>query len=247
MPISNDSHRICTSCLAFQIEVKTAQPRNQRDQTRAVNTREPYNDQREIRPAHTGAGNMPYNIAPQQPQADPKSMNIMYQRMVNQMNPPFNNMVNGGMPMMGGFNPMSMGMGMNRFGMGGMGMGAMGNMGGAGMGGMANMGAMNPMGPGMAAGGMNNMGGGMPGMGAMRLGMGPMGGAGAMNAGAIGAGNPMGAMGAMGGAMGMVGGMRHGMAMMGPSRGRGAGGMNAGPGPARMMSRGQHSFHPYAR
>ncbi|THH16285.1 hypothetical protein EW146_g4325 [Bondarzewia mesenterica] len=231
-----------------QIEVKTAQPRNQRDQGRGTSNRDSYSERADMRVAPS-AGNMPYNIAPQQPQADPQQMNMVYQRMMGQMaNAPFNNMIGGGMPMMGGFNPMSMSMGMNRFGMGSMGgMGAMGNMGAAGMPAMGAMGGMSPMGGGMA-GGMNNMGAGMAGvMGGMRLGMGPMGGAGGMNPGGMGPVGQVGAMGAMNAGMGMGGGMRPGMGMMGAARGRGGGAMNAGPGPARMMSRGQHSFHPYAR
>ncbi|KAH7924442.1 RNA-binding domain-containing protein [Leucogyrophana mollusca] len=130
------------------------------------------------------------------------------------------------MPMMGGggmanmnmMNPMMMGMGM------GMGMG----------------GAMNNFNPMGGMGGMNMMGGMNP-MGGMRMGMGgPMGGMG-MVPGAVG-GMGMNNMGmrmrpGMGG-MGGVGGMN-------PNVGRMA--MNTGLGPARMSTRGQHSFHPYAR
>ncbi|TFY81078.1 hypothetical protein EWM64_g2931 [Hericium alpestre] len=212
-----------------QIEVKTAQPRNQRDQSRASTSGRDFQD-RDARPA---GGNVPY-MGSQQPAADPQQMNMMYQRMMGQMGggQGFNNMMGGGMPMMG-FNPM-MGMGMNRFGMGNMGGAAMGagmtaaaGTGGmAGMaGGMGAMGGMSPMAGGM--GGMNAMGGAMAGgvgsMGGMRLGMGPMGGA---SPGMMAGGAPMGGMNGMGG-MGM--GMRQGMGMMGARRG----GMPSGPGPAR--------------
>ncbi|KAI0063300.1 RNA-binding domain-containing protein [Artomyces pyxidatus] len=225
-----------------QIEVKTAQPRNQRDQNRQMNMRDNYNDNE----GQAVVRNTPY-MAPQQ-SADPQ----LYQRMMmGQMGVPYSNMMGGGMSMMGGFNPM-MGMNMARFGMGNMGAGGgagMGNMGAmAAMGGMGGMGGVNPM-VGGAMGGMNPMSAGMnAGMGnvaaGMRMGMGPLGaGTGGMNAAAMGA-NAVGGMGVMGGA-GMGMGMRQGMGMMGAGRGRGA--MNMGPGPARVQNRGQHSFHPYQR
>jgi hypothetical protein len=162
-------------------------------------------------------------------------MSMMYQRMMNGMGTPYSAMMGGGMGgMMGGFNPMmGMGMGMGRFGMG-----AMGGMGGAG-----GVGGMTPMAAAAAAG---NMGGnmGMGGaVGGMRLGMGPIGMAGAgAGMGGMGAAG-MGAAAMGGGGMGM--GMRQNMGMMGAGRGRP--GMNQGPGPARITNRGQHGFHPYAR
>ncbi|KAH7882144.1 hnRNP A1-gamma isoform, partial [Phlebopus sp. FC_14] len=128
----------------------------------------------------------------------------------------------GQMPMGGGMgmmNPMMMGMG-------GMGVGGMGNFGGMGMTGMGMMGgAMNPM------AGMNPM--------AMRMGMG-MGGPMAMGMMQPGVGMGMGNMG-----MRMRQGMGMGAATGMANTGRMA--MNSGLGPSRMSTRGQHSFHPYAR
>jgi len=99
---------------------------------------------------------------------------------------------------------------------------------GMGMNGFNPMGGMNGMG---MMNGMNGIGN----MGAMRLGMGPMGGG-------------MGVAGMAGnGAMNNMGmGMRPGMGGLNPNMGRMVT-MNTGPGPSRMTSRGQHSFHPYAR
>ncbi|KAH9003620.1 hypothetical protein EDB86DRAFT_3062676 [Lactarius hatsudake] len=173
-------------------------------------------------------------------------MSMMYQRMMSGMgNTPYGAMMGGGMGMMGGFNPMmGMGMGMGRFGMGGM--GAMGN---AGVGGMSPMASAGNMGGGAN---MGMTGGG--GVGGMRLGMGPIGmtGAGAGMGGMVPAGGGMGAaagmQGAAAAAMGGMGmGMRQNMGMMGGGVGRGRPGMNQGPGPARVTNRGQHGFHPYAR
>jgi RNA-binding protein Musashi len=113
--------------------------------------------------------------------------------------------------------------------------------------------SMNPMAMAMGMGlngfntmgGMNgmNMMGGMNGTnvingGGMRLGVGPMGGASMGTAGMAG-NNPM-TLSAMGIGMrpGIGGGLNTGMGRMA---------MNTGPGPSRMTSRGQHSFHPYAR
>ncbi|KAF8690929.1 hypothetical protein AX14_002930 [Amanita brunnescens Koide BX004] len=195
-----------------QIEVKMAQPRNQRDQSRNAGQNPGiFNDASQNR-------NTPMNIpfTPQQP----NPMAMMFQRGMNQI------------PMMGGGMPM---MGMHPMAMMGMGMGGMNNMMGGGMGGMMGAGGM---------GGMTGMGGmgGMGNMGPMRLGMGPMG-APSMGVGGMGVGAGMAGVGGMG--MGM----RAGMGAMGG----GVGGMNrmgmngGGPGPARLSSRGQHSFHPYAR
>ncbi|GLB44646.1 putative RNA recognition motif containing protein [Lyophyllum shimeji] len=227
-----------------QIEVKMAQPRSQRDQARAA-----AGTARSDASAFPNAAAGVVGVGPQQANA----MGMMFPRgqmgaqqmpmmgpaagaagaanmpMMNMnMNPMAMAAMGMGMGGMGGFNPMAAGMaGMN---MNMMGAGGMGNM--AGMGGMGNMAGM---------GGMGNMG-------AMRLGMGPMGmGGTGMGAGGMGGTGMMGAggMGAMG-AMGM--GMRQGMAGMSPNFGRMS--MNAataGPGPARVTSRGQHSFHPYSR
>lgn len=137
----------------------------------------------------------------------PNAMSLMFQRSMSQIP-----MIGGGIPMLS-MNPMAMAMGMG-------------------------MNAFNPMG---AMGGMNMMGGinganGVGNMGAMRLGMGPMG--------AGMAGNTSMNINGMG--MGMRPGMSGlGSSLGGPNMGRMA--MNTGPGPSRMTSRGQHSFHPYAR
>ncbi|VDC03169.1 unnamed protein product [Peniophora sp. CBMAI 1063] len=121
------------------------------------------------------------------------------------------------MAMSGSMSPVNTGMGNMASGGGAMRLG-MGPMGAGGMGGMG-----------------NTMNAGM-GMGGMAAGMG------GMNAGMMG-GMAMGGMRPMGG-MGMM----NGMGMMGAGRGAGRGaGMAQGPGPARVMNRGQHSFHPYAR
>ena len=226
--------------LPHQIEVKTAQPRSQRDQQRH-NVAPPNNNFSNGQvaastPAAMGSS-MPFMPMNSSGAGD---MSMMYQRMMNGMGTPYNTMMGGGMGMMGGFNPMmGMGMGMGRFGMGGMG----------GMGGTGGVGAMNPM-----AATAGNMGGNMgmgAGVGGMRLGMGPIGMTGA------GAGAGMGGMGAggMGAAAaaamsggGMAGmGMRQNMGMMGAAGRGGRPGMNQGPGPARVTNRGQHGFHPYAR
>lgn len=192
-----------------QIEVKMAQPRSQRDLTRAMggqpNTGILSDGTGQIR------NNIPMNNIPFTPQQS-NPMAMMLQRGMNQVP-----MMGGGMPMMG-MNPMAM-MGMNMgMGMGGMNgmMGGMGGMMGGGMGGMAGMGGMGGM---TGMGNMGNMTGmvNMGNMQPMRMGMGPI-----------------------GGGMG-VGGAMTGMGMNRM-------GMNAGgPGPARVSSRGQHSYHPYAR
>ncbi|KAJ7762774.1 hnRNP A1-gamma isoform [Mycena maculata] len=210
-----------------EIEVKMAQPRSQRDQGRMANGRDNamFND----RDSRTPPQSMPF-VNPQ--------MSMMFQRQMGQV------------PMMGGA------MGNGTMGVGAMATGGMGNggmAGGMGTGGMGtgampmmgmNMNPMAMMGMGMGMNGfnpmagmagMNMMGGGMNGMagmngmgmGAMRMGMGPIGGG-------TGTGTGMGAM----------TGMRTGM--MNPNFGRMV--MNAGGvGPARTNSRGQHNFHPYSR
>ncbi|KAF8267768.1 hypothetical protein EI94DRAFT_1829932 [Lactarius quietus] len=230
-----------------QIEVKTAQPRSQRDQQRVGHTAtSPTASFNNTQVATTNAApmgsSMPF-MSKNNPGAG--DMSVMYQRMMSGMGTPYGAMMGGGMGMgmMPGFNPM-MGMSMGRFGMGGMG----------------GVGAMNPM----AAATAGNMAGGNMGMGAaggvggMRLGMGPigMGGTGAGMGGMVapGAAGGMGGAAAAAGAgmgaaaMGMGMGMRQGMGMMGGGGvGRGRPGMNQGPGPARVTNRGQHGFHPYAR
>jgi RNA-binding protein Musashi len=228
---------------AVQIEVKTAQPRSQRDQQR----NNPTSQNSGFSNGQVAAGNtaamstgMPFMTMNNAGAGD---MSMMYQRMMNGMGTPYGAMMGGGMGMMGGFNPMmGMGMGMGRFGMGGM----------AGMtGGGGAVGGMNPM----AAAGAGNMSGnmGMGGaVGGMRLGMGPIGmtGQGAAGMGAMVPGG-MGAAAAMGGGGMAAMGMRQNMGMMGATAaGAGRGGrpgMNQGPGPARITNRGQHGFHPYAR
>ena len=223
-----------------QIEVKTAQPRSQRDQQRHT-VAPPSNNFSNGQVATSNPAAMS-NSMPFMPMNNSGAgdMSMMYQRMMNGMGTPYNTMMGGGMGMMGGFNPMmGMGMGMGRFGMGGMG----------GMGGAGGVGGMNPM---ATAG---NMGGNMgmgAGVGGMRLGMGPIG-----MTGAAGAGAGMGGMGAAAGGMGAaaaMGGGGMGMAMrqnmggmMGAAGRGGRPGMNQGPGPARVTNRGQHGFHPYAR
>ncbi|KIJ60450.1 hypothetical protein HYDPIDRAFT_117158 [Hydnomerulius pinastri MD-312] len=208
-----------------QIEVKAAQPRSQRDQARnQASGRDAYFNDQESRTPPTPS--VPFNAQ----QAGNPAASMLYQRMMNQM-PAMGGAVPGagGMNMM---NPMMMGMG----GMGGMGgmsnnMGGMGNFGGMGMGGMGMMGG----------GGMGHMGGMNP-MG-MRMMGGPMG-MGMMQPGAA-AGMGMGNMGMrMRQGMGMGGAMGPGVGM-GANAGRMA--MNQGLGPSRMSTRGQHSFHPYAR
>ncbi|KAF8064160.1 hnRNP A1-gamma isoform [Lyophyllum atratum] len=218
-----------------QIEVKMAQPRSQRDQARA--TASPTTSGRDSAfPSQTAQSMASAMVfAPQQQQQQqPNQMSMMFQRPMGQVP-----MMNANMPMMN-VNPMAMAAM-------GMGMGGFNPM--AGMNGMNNMGAMNGMANMNAMSGMGNMG-------AMRLGMGPMGmggtgmGTAGMGAGMTGTGMGTGAMGGMN-AMGM--GMRQNMTGMGggavnPNFGRMA--MNAataGPGPARVTSRGQHSFHPYSR
>ena len=226
-----------------QIEVKTAQPRSQRDQQRH-NVAPPSNNFSNGQVATTNPAAMG-NSMPFMPMNNSGAgdMSMMYQRMMNGMGTPYNTMMGGGMGMMGGFNPMmGMGMGMGRFGMGGM----------AGMAGASGVNAMNPM---ATAG---NMGGNMgmgAGVGGMRLGMGPIGMTGAGTAGAgMGGMNTAGGMGAAAAAAaamsggGMAGmGMRQNMGMMGAAGRGGRPGINQGPGPARVTNRGQHGFHPYAR
>ncbi|KAF8645624.1 hypothetical protein AX16_007706 [Volvariella volvacea WC 439] len=229
-----------------QIEVKMAQPRSQRDQTRNATTgATPMTGNGRadtagimtdgsnslMRPVQNAAGNMlPFMPNQQQQQQQVQNpMSMMYNRPMNQVP-----MVGNAMPMMN-MNPMAMmGMGMNGFnGMGAMGAGGMNMMGNAaaaaaagGMGGMNAMGAMNNMGGmgNMAAmstmGNMGNMGNmaAMGNMSGMRLGMGPMGAAANMGTG----------MGAM-----TAGGMAGGMGGMGANMGAGmgvgmGGGMNAG-------------------
>ena len=128
----------------------------------------------------------------------PNAMSMMFQRSLNQMP-----MIGGGMPMMS-MMAMAMGMGINGFNP---------------MGGINGMNMMN------GVNGTNTLSG-VANMGAMRLGMGPIGGMMAGN-------SPMMSMRA-----GMNGGLNGNMGRMA---------MNTGPGPSRMTSRGQHSFHPYAR
>lgn len=200
-----------------------AQPRSQRDQARSTHTgREPYFNDRESR---TPPMTVPF-VPPQQQQANPAA-NMLYQRMIGQM------------PMMGAGNMPNVPM------MNGMGMG----MGSMGMNGFNQMGNMNPMGGMGMMGGMNPMMGGMNPMGGMRMGMGPIGGMNPMNATQMATQVGLGAGGAAMGGMNAMGmGMRQGMGNMGvvnPNFNRMA--MNSGPGPARTITRGQHSFHPYAR
>ncbi|KAH9015888.1 hnRNP A1-gamma isoform [Lactarius pseudohatsudake] len=227
-----------------QIEVKTAQPRSQRDQQRlghaaTTPTNNFNNGQVAAGNAAPMGSNMPF-MSMNNPGAS--DMSMMYQRMMSGMgNTPCGAMMGGGMGMFGGFNPM-MGMGMGRFGMGGM--GGMGNVG---------VGAMSPMASAGNMGGGANMGMTGGGVGGMRLGMGPIGmtGAGAGMGGMVPAGGGMGAAAGMQGAAAAMGGMgmgmRQNMGMMGGGVGRGRPGMNQGPGPARVTNRGQHGFHPYAR
>lgn len=225
-----------------KIEVKTAQPRSQRDQQRhsvAPSSNNYSNGQAAASNPAAMGNSMPFMPMNNSGTGD---MSMMYQRMMNGMGTPYNSMMGGGMGMMGGFNPMmGMGMGMGRFGMGGMG----------GMGGAGGVGGMSPM---TTAGNMgSNMGMG-GGVGGMRLGMGPIGmtgagagtgtGMGGMGAGGMGAAAAAAAAMSGGGGMGM--GMRQNMGMMGAGRG-GRPGINQGPGPARVTNRGQHGFHPYAR
>ena len=246
-------HRTCCVSLfvfdlfrSAQIEVKTAQPRGQRDQQRlgghvATTPNTSFNNGQVAAGNATPMGSSMSFMSMNNPGAG--DMSMMYQRMMGGMGTPYCAMTGGGMGMMGGFNPMM-----------GMGMGGMGRFG---MGGMGGVGAMNPMAT--AAGNMGGVGGanmgmgGAGGVGAMRLGMGPIGmtGAGAAGmggmvaaGGAAGMGAAAGAAGAAGMGMGM--GMRQGMGMMG-GVGRARPGMNQGPGPARVTNRGQHGFHPYAR
>jgi RNA-binding protein Musashi len=145
----------------------------------------------------------------------PNAMSMMFQRSMNQMP-----MIGGGMPMMS-MNPMAMAMGMGLNGFNSMG----------GMNGMNMMNGMN---------GTNTLNG-VGNMGAMRLGLGPIGGG--MGAGGIAGNNSMNGLSAMG--MGMRTGMSGVGGGLNMNMGRMA--MNTGPGPSRMTSRGQHSFHPYAR
>ncbi|TFY58728.1 hypothetical protein EVJ58_g6237 [Rhodofomes roseus] len=220
------------------IEVKVAQPRNQRDQSRmGRTTRESTYE--------AGANSMGFQAA-QRPAVNPQQMSML---MMGQLP-----MMSGNMPM--GMNPMgvgmNMGMGMNNASAGA---GAGGGMGMMPMspqmnnfGGMSGGGMGSPMGAGMGGGmnagrgmGMGNMGGGMGGN--MRMGMGPMG----MNTQNMGMMrsfiNNAGPMMRQG--MGMMGGMGGGMSPM--ARGRGSPMMNAGVGPQRNAVRGQHGYHPYAR
>jgi RNA-binding protein Musashi len=216
-----------------KIEVKTAQPRSQRDQQRHVATTPPSSfNNSQIAPtnAATPMGNsMPF-MSMNSPTGAGDMSTMMYQRMMGGMGTPYAAMMGagGGMGMMGGFNPMmGMGMGMGRFGMGG-------------------MGAMNPMAATAAAAGGMRLGMGPIGMAGAGAGMGGMGGGAAGMGGAAAAGVGAAGMG-MGGMGGM--GMRQNMGGMmgGGGVGRGRPGMNQGPGPARVTNRGQHGFHPYAR
>ncbi|KAF4588872.1 hypothetical protein EYR40_010427 [Pleurotus pulmonarius] len=233
-----------------QIEVKAAQPRSQRDQQR--------NSGRDgdVPTANTQTSVMP--------------MNFQQMPMMNAMNPMA--MMNMGMSRfnaMGGMGNMGMGMGNMANNMAGGGSSAMGGnmagfnpMGGmgGGMGGMAGMGNMGGnMGMRMGMGPMGAAGAANP-VGAMNMGMGTGGGfAGGMQGMMGGMGNMMGGMGnpmaggmanAMGNRMGMGmgtgmgSGMGMGMGAMGMGRGNM---MNQGVGPARMVNRGRHNFHPYAR
>ncbi|KAI9455291.1 hypothetical protein F5148DRAFT_1226274 [Russula earlei] len=236
---SNDSQLVGKLGLVLddkQIEVKTAQPRSQRDQQRQ-NAVTPNNfNNGQVAGGNTAAmgTSMPFMAMNNAGAGD---MSMMYQRMMSGMGTPYGAMMGGGMGMMSGFNPMmGMGMGMGRFGMGTMGA----------MTGNAPVAGMTPMGS--AA----NMGNAMAGMGAgvggMRLGMGPIGMAGGNATGMGGMVAPAmsAAAAAMAGnGMGMGMGIRQNMGMMGTARGRP--GMNQGPGPARVTNRGQHGFHPYAR
>src|SRR5258708_27366795 len=222
------SHKVIEPHSSYaQIEVKTAQPRSQRDQQRHSVASPNNNFSNGQATAGTPAAmgnNMPFMSMNNSGAGD---MSMMYQRMMNGMGTPYNAMMGGG-----GMGMMGMGMGMGRFGMSGM-----GGMGGAG----AGVGGMNPMATGNMGGGNMGMGSGV---GGMRLWVGPIGmsgasaGMGGMGAGGMGAAAAMG-----GGGMGM--GMRQNMGMM--NAGRGRPGINQGPGPARVTNRGQHGFHPYAR
>lgn len=173
-----------------------AQPRNQRDASRASNSsgsgREPFfNDAQTRTPPQQ---HIPF--IPQQ-QQNPLSF-LSFQRPGGQVP-----LMGGGMPMMN-MNPMAMSLGMQGFN----------QLNGMNMMGMNGMNAMGMMG---------NMSG-MPGvgnMGAMRLGMGPMGGVGGSgSAGAGGGTGGMGRLGMMGGAAAMNAGYgRAGLNMgVGPSR-----------------------------
>ncbi|KAF5375350.1 hypothetical protein D9615_008024 [Tricholomella constricta] len=236
--------------------LKMAQPRSQRDQARAAVTSTGVGG-RDTTPTFSTQGNqgMSSNISFTQ-QQQPNQMSMMFQRPIGQVP-----MMGANMPMMN-MNPMAMaamGMGMGGFNPMAAGMNGMNMMGG--MNGMNSMGgAMNSMGNMNAMSGMGNMG-------AMRLGMGPMGmagtgmGAGGMGTGGMGAGGMGAGMGGTGmvGAGGMGGMNAMGMGMRPNMAGMGVGAVNpnfgrmtmnaaaAGPGPARITSRGQHSFHPYSR
>ncbi|KAE9393984.1 hypothetical protein BT96DRAFT_202014 [Gymnopus androsaceus JB14] len=220
-----------------------AQPRSQRDQNRSSpgNSTNPIatnitsnatNNRGDSFETRMSQANVPFMSQQQNPMS-----NMMFQRSMGQIP-----MMGGGMPMMN-MNPMAM-MGMN---MNMQNMNPMANMMGSGMGAMGGGGGMGGMNGMMGGGGMNNMNAMNP-MGnpaAMRLGMGPMGGAGSMNPAAAMMGNASG----MGGAGAMM--------QMRPGTNAMAGGMvtpfgrmaanAAGPGPMRLNSRGQHSFHPYSR
>jgi RNA-binding protein Musashi len=183
-----------------------AQPRSQRDQARAAAMTVTSSNRETFFNDQSSRLQSPnVTFASQQPNA----MSLMFQRSMGQIP-----MIGGGIPMIS-MNPMAMAMGM--------GMNAFNPMGG--MGGMNMMGGIN------GAGTLNGVGN----MGAMRLGMGPIG------TGVTG-NTPMNING-----MGMV--MRPGMNALGSLGGTSMGrmAMNTGPGPSRMTSRGQHSFHPYAR
>ncbi|KAH9040852.1 hypothetical protein EDB83DRAFT_2642641, partial [Lactarius deliciosus] len=184
-----------------QIEVKTAQPRSQRDQQRlghaaTTPTNNFNNGQVAAGNAAPMGSNMPY-MSMNNPGAG--DMSMIYQRMMSGMgNTPYGAMMGGGMGEMGG--------------MGNAGVGVMSPMASAGnMGGGANMG--------MTGGGV----------GGMRLGMGPIGmtGAGTGMGDMVPAGSGMGAAAGMQGAAAAMG----GMGMMGGGVGRGRPGMNQGPGP----------------
>ena len=185
-----------------------------------VKAAQPRSQRDQARNMHQGSREPYFN------DSDSRTPNTTTMGFPQQVNPAATNMlyqrVMNQMPMMGAanmgmMNPMMMGMGMGMAGMGGM--GGMGGMNGMGM----NM--MNGISP-MGGIGMNAMRMGMPGMGIMGT-AGPGAGMGMNN-------------------MGMR--MRQGMAgAITPAANAGRMAMNQGLGPSRMSTRGQHSFHPYAR
>jgi len=201
-----------------QIEVKAAQPRSQRDQTRTAAVIHPTpTTALETYDQRMATSNMNFLPANQQ-----NPMAMLYQR----------SMVQNPLAMMN-MNPM-MGMGM----MGMNGFNAMNNMGGG-------IPAMNMMGTslnGLANGMTNGIGSGMGNVNPMRFGVGPIANLGIGNQNFMGGGG-----GQTGGIQvrnpGM--GIRQITGGVGLNHGRISG--NSGPGPTRMTARGQHGFHPYAR